>query len=62
MMKEICGQCLQEHFDQKQKLSQLFLAVQSKDQNFKTVNFDVLKNRLRQNSFLEKLDQLYLDF
>ena len=62
MMKEICGQCLQEHFDPKTKIKSIIFSCAEQDQNFKTVNFDVLKNRLRQNSFLEKLDQLYLDF
>ena len=40
----------------------IIFSCAEQDQNFKTVNFDVLKNRLSQNSFLEKLDQLYLDF
>ena len=62
MMKEICGQCLQEHFYPKTKIKSVIFSCAEQDQNFKTLNFDVLKNRLGQNSFLEKLDQLYLDF
>jgi NADPH-dependent glutamate synthase beta subunit-like oxidoreductase/NAD(P)H-flavin reductase len=55
MMKEICGQCLQLQRDPRTgELSQVFSCF-NQDQRLDHVDFQVLSERLRQNSLQEKL-------
>lgn len=53
MMKEICGQCIQKNCDE------YIYSCNMQDQNILTVDFDFLRQRLNQNSLLEKLTSLY---
>jgi NADPH-dependent glutamate synthase beta subunit-like oxidoreductase/NAD(P)H-flavin reductase len=54
MMKEICGQCIQTHRDPLTGQMRVVFSCVNQDQPLDEVDFDVLQNRLKQNSLLEK--------
>lgn len=51
MMKGICGQCIQKVNNE----DKYVFSCVCQDQNSDIIDFDVLKNRLKQNSLLEKI-------
>lgn len=59
MMKEICAQCLQVHKDPDTGEESFLFTCASQDQPLKKVDFNVLKNRLSQNSLQEKMTALW---
>jgi hypothetical protein len=59
MMKEICGQCIQKHLDPNTGLESFIYSCKEQDQNMDLVDFGNLKDRLAQNSLLEKLSDLF---
>ncbi len=60
MMKEICAQCLQRHVDPETGKESFVFTCFNQDQDLDRVDFDNLHQRLKQNSVLEKLANLYL--
>lgn len=59
MMKEICGQCLQKHVNEKG--DEFFVySCSNQDQNLDTISFSHLDQRLKQNSVQEKLTALWI--
>ncbi|TFH21047.1 MAG: pyridine nucleotide-disulfide oxidoreductase [Myxococcales bacterium] len=62
MMKEICGQCLQQHIDPETgKCTAPVFSCFNQDQRLDDVDFGNLNDRLRTNTVLEKLTNLWLD-
>ena len=61
MMKEICAQCLQKHYDPVTKKEYFVYSCFNQDQNMDTVSFAHLKNRLKKNSVSEKLTKLWIN-
>ena len=62
MMKEVCGQCLQQHVDPNTKApSEVVFSCFNQDQTMDCVDFSNLHQRLRTNSLAEKLTNRYLD-
>lgn len=61
MMKEICGQCLQEHKDPLTGADTFVFSCFNQDQSLDRVNFPSLRSRLRQNSTQEKLTKQWID-
>lgn len=62
MMKEVCGQCLQQHVDPMTKEpSEVVFSCFNQDQTMDCVDFGNLKQRLKTNSVAEKLTNRYLD-
>ena len=55
MMKEICGQCIQEHFDISTGEKTYVFSCFNQDQKLDCVNFPALNARLRQNTVQEKM-------
>ncbi|RFC38823.1 MAG: NADPH-dependent glutamate synthase beta chain [Candidatus Nitrotoga sp. LAW] len=55
MMKEICGQCIQEHFDIVTGEKTYVFSCFNQDQRLDCVNFPGLNARLKQNTVQEKL-------
>ncbi len=55
MMKGICAQCLQKHVDPENNVEYFVYSCVNQDQCMKTVDFDHLSVRLKQNSLQEKL-------
>jgi NADPH-dependent glutamate synthase beta subunit-like oxidoreductase/NAD(P)H-flavin reductase len=55
MMKEICGQCLQPHRDPQTGETSYVFSCFNQDQQLDQVDFNVLNERLKQNSLAEKL-------
>ncbi len=55
MMKEICAQCLQPHHDPATGLTSYVFSCFNQDQPLDKVDFNVLNERLKQNSLAEKL-------
>ncbi len=55
MMKEICAQCLQPHRDPATGETSYVFSCFNQDQPLDRVDFNVLNERLKQNSLLEKL-------
>lgn len=55
MMKEICGQCIQEHFDIATGEKSYVFSCFNQDQRLDCVNFPSLNARLMQNTVQEKL-------
>ncbi len=55
MMKEICGQCIQEHIDPLTGVKSYVFSCFNQDQKLDCVNFVGLNARLRQNSVQEKV-------
>lgn len=62
MMKEICGQCLQQHIDPETgECSHAVFSCFNQDQRLDHVDFGNLNDRLRTNTVLEKLTNMWLD-
>jgi NAD(P)H-flavin reductase/NADPH-dependent glutamate synthase beta subunit-like oxidoreductase len=62
MMKEVCAQCLQKHRDPKTgTTSEIVFSCFNQDQLMDTMDWSHLAARLRQNTVLEKLSNLWLD-
>jgi NADPH-dependent glutamate synthase beta subunit-like oxidoreductase/NAD(P)H-flavin reductase len=60
MMKEICAQCLQPHRDPQTGETSYVFSCFNQDQPLDRVEFDVLNDRLKQNSLAEKLSAKWL--
>jgi NAD(P)H-flavin reductase len=60
MMKEICAQCLQKHIDPETGKETFVFSCFNQDQFLDYVDFDNLNQRLKANSVLEKMSNLYL--
>ncbi|MPZ30183.1 MAG: pyridine nucleotide-disulfide oxidoreductase [Rhodospirillales bacterium] len=61
MMKEICAQCLQLHKDPVTGKESVVFSCFNQDQELDRVNFDCLRQRLRQNGVQEKIAALWVD-
>lgn len=62
MMKEVCGQCLQQHVDPQTKApTEVVFSCFNQDQEMDCVDFGNLRLRLKGNSVAEKLTNRYLD-
>jgi NADPH-dependent glutamate synthase beta subunit-like oxidoreductase/NAD(P)H-flavin reductase len=59
MMKEICGQCIQTHKDPLTGQTRVVFSCANQDQDLDSVDFDVLRGRLQQNSLLERQTHLW---
>ncbi len=62
MMKEICAQCLQKHIDPATGKESFVFSCLNQDQLLDEVDFKNLNERLKANSVLEKLSNLYLSY
>ncbi|MCP3098730.1 FAD-dependent oxidoreductase [Myxococcus sp. K15C18031901] len=60
MMKEICAQCLQRHVDPKTGKETWVFSCYNQDQRLDQVDFVNLNQRLRGNTVMEKVADLYL--
>jgi NAD(P)H-flavin reductase len=60
MMKQVCAQCLQRHVDPVTKKESFVFSCFNQDQHLDVVDFTNLRARLRQNTVLEKLTNLWL--
>jgi len=60
MMKQVCAQCLQRHVDPKTGKESFIFSCFNQDQHLDVVDFQNLRARLRQNTVLEKLTNLWL--
>jgi NAD(P)H-flavin reductase/NADPH-dependent glutamate synthase beta subunit-like oxidoreductase len=61
MMKEVCAQCLQKHFDPATGRETIIFSCFNQDQEMDRVDFPNLAARLRQNTVQEKLSNMWLD-
>jgi NADPH-dependent glutamate synthase beta subunit-like oxidoreductase/NAD(P)H-flavin reductase len=61
MMKEICAQCLQLHRDPVTGRESVVFSCFNQDQELDRVDFDCLRQRLRQNGVQEKIGALWID-
>jgi NADPH-dependent glutamate synthase beta subunit-like oxidoreductase/NAD(P)H-flavin reductase len=62
MLKEVCGQCLQQHVNPETKApTEVVFSCFNQDQQMDCVDFDNLRQRLKTNSLAEKLTNNYLD-
>src|SRR5579884_1636944 len=61
MMKEICAQCLQRHFDPASGTETVVFSCFNQDQDLDRVDFPTLRRRLSQNGAQEKLTKLWID-
>ena len=61
MMKEICAQCLQRHFDPATGTETIVFSCFNQDQDLDRVDFPTLRRRLSQNGAQEKLTKLWVD-
>ena len=61
MMKEICAQCLQLHRDPVTGKELVVFSCFNQDQELDRVDFDCLRQRLRQNGVQEKIGALWID-
>ena len=61
MMKEVCAQCLQKHVDPATGRETIIFSCFNQDQELDRVDFPNLAARLRQNTVLEKLSNIWLD-
>ncbi|WP_421997280.1 FAD-dependent oxidoreductase [Reyranella sp.] len=61
MMKEICAQCLQLHRDPETGKETVVFSCFNQDQELDRVDFDCLRQRLRQNGVQEKIGALWID-
>lgn len=61
MMKGVCAQCLCRHVSPDTGEEYFVYSCYQQDQELDRVDFDHLNGRLRQNSVLEKLSNLWLD-
>jgi NADPH-dependent glutamate synthase beta subunit-like oxidoreductase/NAD(P)H-flavin reductase len=60
MMKQVCAQCLQRHVDPLTGKESFIFSCFNQDQHLDEVDFINLRARLRQNTVLEKLTNLWL--
>jgi NADPH-dependent glutamate synthase beta subunit-like oxidoreductase/NAD(P)H-flavin reductase len=60
MMKQVCAQCLQRHVDPISGKESFVFSCFNQDQHLDHVDFGNLRARLRQNTVLEKLTNLWL--
>ncbi|HEX2121656.1 MAG TPA: pyridine nucleotide-disulfide oxidoreductase, partial [Thermoanaerobaculia bacterium] len=60
MMKQVCPQCLQRHVDPATGKETFVFSCFNQDQHLDVVDFVNLRARLRQNTVLEKLSNLWL--
>ena len=60
MMKQVCAQCLQRHVDPATGKESFVFSCFNQDQHLDAVDFTNLRARLRQNTVLEKLTNLWL--
>ncbi|PYQ28414.1 MAG: pyridine nucleotide-disulfide oxidoreductase [Acidobacteria bacterium] len=60
MMKQVCAQCLQRHVDPATGKESFVFSCFNQDQHLDEVDFTNLRARLRQNTVLEKLSNLWL--
>jgi hypothetical protein len=60
MMKQVCAQCLQRHIDPNTGKETFVFSCFNQDQHLDVVDFQNLRARLRQNTVLEKLTNLWL--
>ena len=60
MMKEICAQCLQRHVDPRTGKESWVFSCFNQDQRLDAVDFNNLHQRLRGNTVLEKVSDLFL--
>jgi hypothetical protein len=60
MMKQVCAQCLQRHIDPVSGKESFIFSCFNQDQKLDEVDFINLRARLRQNTVLEKLTNLWL--
>src|SRR6266699_3246390 len=61
MMKEICAQCLQRHYDLASGTETVVFSCFNQDQELDSVDFPTLRRRLSQNGAQEKLTKLWVD-
>ncbi|CAN5905048.1 hypothetical protein BH11PSE3_BH11PSE3_17560 [soil metagenome] len=61
MMKEICAQCLQLHRDPVTGKESVVFSCFNQDQELDRVDFECLRQRLRQNGVQEKIGALWID-
>src|SRR5438477_588369 len=61
MMKEICAQCLQRHYDPATGTETVVFSCFNQDQDLDRVDFRTLRRRLSQNGAQEKLTKLWID-
>jgi NADPH-dependent glutamate synthase beta subunit-like oxidoreductase/NAD(P)H-flavin reductase len=61
MMKEVCAQCLQPHFDPETGTRSVVFSCFNQDQLLDQVDFSALHDRLYQNSLQEKLTAQWID-
>jgi NAD(P)H-flavin reductase len=61
MMKEICAQCLQRHYDPASGTETVVFSCFNQDQDIDQVDFPTLRRRLSQNGAQEKLTKLWID-
>jgi NADPH-dependent glutamate synthase beta subunit-like oxidoreductase/NAD(P)H-flavin reductase len=61
MMKEICAQCLQRHYDPATGTETVVFSCANQDQELDQVDFSTLRRRLSQNGAQEKLTKLWID-
>ena len=61
MMKEICAQCLQRHWDPASGTETVVFSCFNQDQDLDHVDFRTLRRRLSQNGVQEKLTKLWVD-
>jgi hypothetical protein len=60
MMKQVCAQCLQRHVDPVSGKESFVFSCFNQDQRLDEVDFLNLRARLRQNTVVEKLTNLWL--
>jgi NADPH-dependent glutamate synthase beta subunit-like oxidoreductase/NAD(P)H-flavin reductase len=60
MMKQVCAQCLQRHVDPATGKETFVFSCFNQDQPLDTVDFTNLRARLRQNTVVEKMTNLWL--
>jgi hypothetical protein len=61
MMKEVCAQCLQKHVDPVSGQESFVFSCFNQDQKLDEMDWGNLAARLRQNSLLEKVANLWLE-
>jgi hypothetical protein len=59
-MKQVCAQCLQRHVDPTTGKESFIFSCFNQDQPMDEVDFVNLRARLRQNTVVEKLTNLWL--
>ncbi len=61
MMKEICGQCIQRHYNSETNVEHFVFSCNNQDQDMKSVDFVYLSQRLTMNSLAEKITALVVN-